>query len=311
MYVIRWGVLSEEYASAGPAVMVREVTNVTITPLEDGLQVDYDIPAGARRVRVWRKVAGLPSGEGEETEIDAGYGSFTDTGLRGEETYSYLFVAEFDNGYRSRGTVFRGTTPAYPEPIQDMTVEWDRGTRLYRAKWSAPSKAVLYRSSFHPQFAGRAVRMDDLDSWLQRIECESSEGEADFPLPAGYAHFITPVVRCGETGIVGNVTLITNLRPLTDVSKRTEDGVCTLTFPWPEGAVAVVVKSGDESVMIDRPPGEKEGSVKVPMGSTNRRQVSLTAVYDVDGARMSSLSTRNDVWQVGASLITYEITSAP
>lgn len=296
IYVIRWGVLSEEYASAGPAVMVREVTNVTITPLPDGLRADYDIPSGALRVRVWRKVAGLPAGEGEETEIDAGYGSFEDTGLQGNETYSYLFVAEFDNGHRSRGTVFRGTTPPYPAPIQDMEIVWDRGSRLYHAKWSAPVQAVLYRSSFHPQFAGRAVRMADLDTWLERIDCTPSEGRADFRLPPKHAHFITPVIPCGHTGIVGDATVITNLRPLTDVSKRTEDGVCILSFSWPDGSVAVVAESGGESVMIPRPEGEAQGTVRVPISSSSKRPVSLTAVYDVGGARMLSLSTSNDVW---------------
>ena len=61
-------------------------------------------------------------------------------------------MAEFDNGYRSRGTVFRGTTQPYPDPITDMDVTWDRTTGQYVAKWSAPVGAVLYRSPVHPEF---------------------------------------------------------------------------------------------------------------------------------------------------------------
>lgn len=76
------------------------------------------------------------------------------------------------------------------------------------------------------------------------------------------------MIACGETGIVGDVAIVTNLRPLTQVQKHTEDGICTLTFPWPNGAVGVVVDGGDESVMIDRGEGETEGRVIVPLGST-------------------------------------------
>lgn len=235
IHSIRWGVLSEEYAVTAPAHAVREIKDVTISQLPDGLRADYRVPDGTERVRVWRKLAGFAAGEGEETEIDPGDGSFEDRTLKGGETYAYLFVAEFANGFRSRGTVFGGTTKRYPDPITDMRITWDRGSGAYRAQWSAPTEAVLYRATSNPQFPGRAVRLQDLDNWLERIDCESAEGGAVFRLPRRFAHFITPVIPCGETGIVGDTAVVTNLRPLSDVTKTVEDGMCVLSFVWPEG----------------------------------------------------------------------------
>ena len=252
IYTRRWGVYSEEYAEAGPGVFVREVTNVTIKPLEDGLRLEYIPPSGCKRVRVWRKVSGLPAGQGEEVEIEARDGVIEDKGLGGRQSYAYLFVAEYAAGARSAGTVFRGETGAYPDPVTDLAVRWN-GDGTYTASWTPAEGVRLYTSSLHPAFPGRAVPKEDLEREYSEVESPVyTEGGAVFRLPRGHAHFVLPVIPAGDTFIVGDCILVADLRPLTDISRTEEDGMYVLRFPWPRGSTAVVVSCDGENISVHR-----------------------------------------------------------
>ncbi len=309
IYTRRWGVYSEECAEAGPGMFVREVTNVTIKPLEDGLRLEYTAPTGCNRVRLWRTVSGIPAGQGEEVEIDAGDGVVEDRGLVGMQNYAYLFVAEYADGARSAGTVFRGETGAYPDPVTDLAVKWN-GDGTYTASWSSSANVRLYTSSLHPAFPGRAVPREDLEREYSEVDSPVyTENGAVFRLPGGHAHFVLPVIPAGDTFIVGDCVLVADLRPLTDISRTEEDGMYVLRFPWPRGSTAVVVTCDGENISVYRGEGEGTGTVKIPMGKATHKEVSLSAVYDVDGAGLFSGPVTASLWNEGFSKVRYKVSA--
>lgn len=323
IYSKRWGVLSREYAECGPAMVVREVTNVTITPVEDGFVIRYLVPSGCTRVRVWRKEGGTPAGEGEETEIaDTGSGVFEDHGLRGGQVYSYLFVAEYEydgDVERSLGTVFNCETPLYPDPVDDMVIRWNKEDGTYTARWSRTERVDLYCSQKRPQMFGRTASLEDLGRWMSKIvPLETFAGGCTFALEPGSAVYVYPVIPVGETGVRGTESLVANLRPFRDVEKKLDGGDCLLTATWPDGAgeAVILINGADddpsaEKVTVTREEYEQKGYVRVPMKGASRRTISMFAVYDVEGERMRSIGISTDVWSGTYRKVAYSLRSDP
>ena len=308
----RWGVLSEEFAEAGPCVLVREVTNVTLTPIEDGIRAEYSKPEKCTRIRVWRKMSGYAAGTGEEVEIPAGDTGFEDHGLRGSESYVYLFVAEYDGGFRSSGTVFHAETLPYSEPITDLAVSWDRKTGLYTAEWSSDSDVKLYFSENRREFPGRITPMEDIDSWMTEIEPQSvEEDKAVFRLPHGASGFLTPVIPAGTVGIVGDCVLIANLRPISGVTRVNQDDGILLRFPWPTGSVGATAVANKQQIPIDRKPGETEGAVLLRLAGASNCPVKLFAIYEVSGQRMMSNAVTANIWSEGYRKLSYTVSAVP
>ena len=308
----RWGVLSEEFAEAGPCVLVREVTNVTLTPIEDGIRAEYTKPDKCTRIRVWRKMSGYAAGTGEEVEIPAGDTGFEDRGLRGNESYVYLFVAEYEGGFRSSGTVFRAETLPYPDPVTDLAVSWDRKTGLYTAEWGSDSEVRLYFSETRHEFPGRITPMVDIDSWMTEIEPQSKEEDrAVFRLPTGSSGFLTPIITAGTVGIVGDCVLIANLRPISGITRVNQEDGILLRFPWPTGAIGATAVANKTQIPVIRKPGESEGAVLLKLAGASNCPVKLFAVYDVSGQRMMSNAVTANIWSESFRKITYTVSSAP
>ncbi|MBE6526149.1 MAG: zinc ribbon domain-containing protein [Thermoplasmata archaeon] len=308
----RWGILSDDYAVAGPCVLVREVTNVRLTPIEDGIRAEYTKPEGCVRVRVWRKRSGFAAGAEEEVEISAGDTGFEDRGLRGNESFSYLFIAEYENGGRSSGTVFHADTNAYPDPVTDLEISWDRKSGLYTAEWSSESPVRLFFSAVRHELPGRITPMKDIESWTTELEPVASEEERmTFRIPPGESGFVTPVITAGTVGIVGDCVLVANLLPISGVTRRNDGDSVLLTFPWPVGSVGAIASIDNRRLEVKRNPGETESTVRVTLGHASRCTVKLVAVYEISGKHMASNAVTTNIWGEGFRRITYTVTATP
>ena len=103
--------------------------------------------------------------------------------------------------------------------------------------------------------------------------------------------FLYPMVRIGRTAIRGREVMITNLRPFRDVEKKMDGGDCDITVTWPEGAESAIVVVSDpgaredqprsEKITVSRELYEKDGRIRILMGRSNKKTVTLLAVYDV------------------------------
>lgn len=307
----RWGVFSEGSAEAGPAVLAREVTNVVLSQLEDGIGAAYEKPAGCVGVRVWRKKSSTEPGI-DETEIPAGDGMFEDRGLDGNERYAYLFVAEYPNGVRSYGNVFKASTVPFPDPVTDMVVRWSEKDGTFTAEWSGPRQVSLFVSAAKPDFPSVGVPLAELSGKMTEIETETAGTcAATFRLPRHTTAFVTPVVKVGTTGIVGSSTLIADPPPISDLVRTEDGGRRYLRFAWPDGCTEVCVTNGESRISVRRETGETEGRVPIPSADVADMAMSLNAVYPIGERNFSSAATMVHLWSDSVKKVSYTVTLLP
>ncbi|MCL2032647.1 MAG: zinc ribbon domain-containing protein [Methanomassiliicoccaceae archaeon] len=324
IYSKRWGILSREAASCGPVMVFREVENVSIEPIEGGLRLIYEKPKGCSRVRIWRKEGTSAAGVGEEVEIMHDGGTVIDDyGLKGGMKYHYLFVAEYINKgrtERSMGAAFSFTTTKFPEPVRDMEIRWNKADGSFTAKWKSKEKVVLYSSPRKVNMFGRMVKFEDLNAWMKEIQpLEVYENGMRFLLPDGAVQYIYPMIPAGKVAVRGKDIMVANLKPFRDVEKRISGNDCCLTMTWPTGAESAVivikessVASGPddldaERITITRDAYDKDKMVRIPMGNSKKRVITIYAVYDVSGERMPSRGMSLDIFSGAYTKVRYSL----
>jgi len=322
IYSKRWGILSREAASCGPVMVFKEVENASIEPIDGGLRLIYEKPKGCSRVRIWRKEGTSAAGSGEEVEIaHDGETVIDDYGLKGGVRYHYLLVAEYKNKgriERSMGSVFSFTTTKFPEPIRDMEIRWNKADGSFTAKWKSKERVVLYSSPRKVNMYGRMVKIDDLNAWMKEIQpMESYENGMRFFLPDGAVQYIYPMIPAGKMAVRGKDILVANLKPFRDVEKRISGNDCDVTMTWPNGAESAIlvikessVASGPddldaERITITRDAYNKDKMVRIPMGNSKKRVMTLYAVYDVSGERMTSRGMSIDIYSGVSNKVRY------
>ena len=324
VYSKRWGILSREAASCGPIMVFKEVENVIIEPIEGGLRLVYEKPKGCSKVRIWRKEGTSAAGTGEEVEImHGGETVIDDYGLKGGVKYHYLFVAEYKSRgrtERSMGSAFSYTTTKFPEPIRDMEIRWNKADGSFTAKWKSKEKVVLYSSPRKVNMFGRMVKFEDLNAWMREIQpLETYENGMKFFLPDGAVQYIYPMIPAGKVAVRGKDIMVANLKPFRDVEKRMSGNDCDVTMTWPNGADSAIlavkessVASGPddleaERITITKEAYNKDKMVRIPMGNSKKRVVTLYAVYDVSGERMTSRGMSLDIYSGACNKVRYNM----
>ncbi len=320
----RWGVLSEEGTTCGPAAVYSEVQNVSIDPLEDGLRISFVKPANCSRVRVWRKTDNSGSGD-DEQELQVSDREIEDRGLMGGQTYHYLFVAEYDmpdgRVKRSSGTVFSGSTSVLPEPVRDLKVSWNKSDGTFTAEWTGDADAELYSSPKSIRMYGTLVKMSDAESWMTKIvPIEKTAGKIRFSLPDGAVQYLYPMIPVGKYAVRGKEVRVAELKPFRDVEKKISGGDCVISMTWPRGtesAVAVITDSGAPAKGPDDLDGERitvsadaysaDRMIRIHMGNRPKRTVTLFAIYDIEGKKMASRGMTFDVSAETCKKIRYTV----
>ncbi|MCL1811378.1 MAG: zinc ribbon domain-containing protein [Methanomassiliicoccaceae archaeon] len=321
----RWGILSREAATCGPIMIFKEVDNVNIEPIDGGLRLIYEKPKGCSRVRIWRKEGTSAAGSGEEVEIQHDGGTVIDDyGLKGGVKYHYLFVAEYKSKgriERSMGNAFSFTTTKFPEPIRDMEIRWNKADGSFTAKWKSKEKVTIYSSPRKVEMFGRMVKLDDLNAWMKEIQpTEMYENGMRFFLPDGAVQYLYPMIPAGKVAVRGKDILVANLKPFRDVEKKISGNDCDVTMTWPNGAESAIFVVKDSSaasgpddldaerITITRDAYNKDKMVRIPMGNSKKRIVTIYAVYDVSGERMTSRGMNIDIYSGACSKVRYSMT---
>lgn len=293
VYSKRWGILSKEGAHIGPVMTISEVDNVIIKQIDGGLQLIFEKPKGASRVRLWR-ADGSDSVTNTEIALN-GQTVYDDIGLVGGKKYYYLFVAEYEGRNRierSQGVIFSETTVDAPKPVKDMKISWNKSDSTYTAKWSTTEHVVLYSSKKKINIPGSMVPMEDITSWMTEIKpiMEYPDG-VRFALPDGAVQYIYPVIKRGKVGIRGTETLVANLKPFRDVECTLSNKDCIITMGWPNDAVEakLVISNDSDAKGLDDTSAEiktiryeeymEDKEIRIPMGKARKKCINIFAIY--------------------------------
>lgn len=322
VYSKRYGILSKEAAVCGPAAIYPDVDNVTIEPIAGGLRINYEKPKGCVAVRIWRKEGTTAAGVGEEIEIaHDGKVPLDDYGLKGGVKYNYLFVAEYQNKNRterSMGNAFSCTTIKFPDPVRDMVIRWNKEDGTFTASWKSKENVVLYSSPKKVTMYGRMIPIQDLNSWMEEIQpLETYEDGMRFSLKDGAVQYIYPMIPAGKVAVRGKDVMIANLRPFRDVEGKMSGGDCDITMDWPVDAESAVIAIKDnatvtdpnditaEKITVSREAYDRDRMIRIPMGNSKKKVMTLFAQYTINGERMYSRGMSIDIFSGNYSKVKY------
>lgn len=326
VYSKRWGILSRDATSCGPAMVFVEVENVKLEPIQDGIRITYEKPKGCKRVRIWRKEGTTAAGTGDEIElVHSGEPVIEDHGLKGGVKYHYLFVAEYENKgkiERSMGADYSCITIKYPEPPK-IEIMWNKSDGSYTAKWKTKENVVLYSSSKRVNMLGRMVKMSDVTSWMKEIRpIDTYKDGMKFTLPDGVTQYIYPMIAAGKMAVRGKEVMVANLKPFRDVSYTISGNDCDLCMNWPTDAESAIIAIKDntaasgpedigaEKITITREAYKSDKLVRIPLGNSKKRVVTLFAIYEVEGNRMASRGISIDIYSGICTKVRYGLTAS-
>ena len=319
IYSKRWGILSQEYAECGPAVLLNEVTDMKIEAIEDGLKIMYTRPAGCSRVRIWRKVADSPVGEEDEI-FHNDTGIVFDTGLQSGMLYHYLFVTEYEingNSLRSNGTTASGRTADLPSPVEDLSVTWDKRHSCYIADWTGPENTALFYSLSRSDLPEAHTPEKSMPAGMILIDpLESDDGKFRFKLPMTTVVYVCPMTKVGSTFIKGTECVVADLRPFRNLAHSVENCTVKLTLTWPEdaeGLYAVVSgKNADGGIdeteyTVSRSEYESYGAFEFPLKGSAKTKVTVYAEYSIDDKVLRSIGRTTEVLCYRSSTVRYTL----
>lgn len=324
VYSKRYGILSKEYTCFGPVTICSEVDNVMLEPIAGGVKVSYKKPKGCTNVRIWRKEGSSLAGNGDEIEINHnGETTFEDLGLKGGVRYNYLFACEYahnDRVDRSMGLALAVNTIRFPEPIRDMEVRWNKSDGSFTARWKSKEDVTLYSTPKKVTMYGRMVEMKDVKSWMTEIlPIETYDNGMTFMLPDGAVQFIYPMINCGKVAVKGKEILVANLKPFRDVEAKICGGDCDITVGWPAGADSAVlaIKANDtvtdpnditaEKITVSYEAYERDKMIRIPMGNSKKKIVTIFSQYDIDGEKLYAKGTSLTIFSGNYNKVYYTL----
>ena len=327
VYSRRWGVLSREGCHIGPVVLLAEVDGISIEQIDGGLKLMYNKPRGCSRVRAWRDVAFRPEGSDASNVVELPLKDepvYEDIGLEGGVQYAYLFVAEYDmrdRTERSVGTRCTGTPLKLPKPITNIAARWNPTDGTFTAHWSYEGKVILYYSTKRNVLQGSLNKREDMNTWFKEIKplMEYRDG-IKFAVPDGQVIYVYPSIPVSNLCVVGPAYMLANLRPFRDLEKTVSNRDCIITMDWPQeciGAKIVVsdegFKDGDdktaEQLYVTKEQYQEDRQVRIPMGRSQKKFITVYAVYMVEGQRANSKGIALEVYSGDCKKVRYSVES--
>jgi hypothetical protein len=202
-----------------------------------------------------------------------------------------------------------------------MEIRWNRSDGSFTAKWKSKEKVTLYSSLRKVKLLGRTAKMDDIAAWMSEIRpLETYEDGMKFLLPDGAVQYIYPMIPAGKVAVRGKEMMVANLKPFRDVERRISGSDCDITMTWPTGAesAVLIVKDtkatglddmGGERITITREAYNNDKMVRVPMGGSKKKIVTIYAVYDVEKEKMPSRGMWIDVYSGSSAKVRYSMTA--
>ncbi|GEM_PF-3416589 len=218
--------------------MASGVSGLILSPADSSVNAAWKAPEHAAVYAV-RKCGSPPLSlsDGEKVTV-LGNNSFSDKGLRNDETYHYLLVCEYKDGEKSvySNGVRQSATPLVPpQPIAHLLFERDeKGLRII---WNSPPRGSvsLYRSeTSHSISMGESLSISDLMRLGNSVQGESldSLGIVDRSVPGGVCYY-TPVTIIGEIAVVGKSHIYVALPEVSQVEAKAEGKGIHLLWEWP------------------------------------------------------------------------------
>ena len=309
----RWGVVSPSAALSGPISVFAEVMDVSASPAEEGIRLDFKVPRGCSRVLVFRAEGSDPAAAGVPYADVGTLSYFVDKeATDGEVDYHYKVAAEYSDGratpYRTSGSVVRCRPRPPPKPVSDLVVTYGGGRFI--AKFTSSEDAELFISDPSRDLGMSSCMSSDLGRSARRLGgvIKNHTGAYTFTLPPGTVGYVYAVITSGGTSVIGNGAFVSTLADVTNVRTTMDGDSCILTFQWPAGCdrIKAAMRSDrfpngvsdfemETLILPDKYARDGNARIKLPFPRT---YVKLYCLYGAKGSSQGvglSLSSKGDV----------------
>lgn len=277
VFAEREGISSRRPAVTGPVVRLAQVSNLRVKPGDGKAELEWQPPANARGIEVWRLAKAEPK-RGEGTRVlGTSVKSVVDTGLTNGTLYGYRVVAAFDgpSGHTvySPGVICLVTPMPPPKPVTDLTCT--RQGETFEAAWTAPPEGDVRVYTLHTSLLYRlndiipASEADDLGTRVPAVGPASVRGT----LGGRTQLHLLPVTIRGASAVIGQIQSLSFIDDVQDVRMWAVAGTLYGQWTYPKGFDLVVVMFRTDHF----PSGPEDQSAK-PMWWT-RQQAELSRFH--------------------------------
>ena len=251
VYVKRGNAYSESVLISKSVLIVPEVENLRLVPLDSGVRASWNFNPDLREVLVWRKMGGdepIYKGDGvvlENPRLDG----FSDNKLKNDTEYWYYIVAVYMvNGTKmfSRGTCGSVIPHKLLAPIDNIDiVRLDDNADEYVANWysSQYNDVLILTSASKPEIGrGETVPVAELVEHYRNLDIDIKTPEsARFRCEFSGGLYIFAAAVSGKYATVGTPRYITNTANMQNIAWDTANGDLVFNMKWPESAAKMLI----------------------------------------------------------------------
>jgi hypothetical protein len=255
---VREGIESLTSATAGPVVLLREVSDLRLESTTRAVSITWTPPPSARSVQVRR----TSTSGGPPAEIACAQGRALDEGVEPDRPYRYTIRVVYPPTEPggpprlSNGLVVEAFTASRPMPVMDLDLKAQADGSL-RVGWEArgAGRVSLYRLDRPPGIPpGQPITAEALDRLSAVALPHQYEDHAIDPDPSRFAasHYL-PVTSWNGTATAGRAALWLSIPDPSDlrVARSVHPGQVLLRWRWATGA--------GSSLVLARSGGPPEG----------------------------------------------------
>jgi len=243
IFAERAGVYSKPLSTRKPDVNLFEIANVTITPGDAMLQLEWDPIHSGSAVELFRIIDG-----GKEERINSNNSEgYLDSGLKNDKNYNYRLRLVYNvNGQKqmTNGVTISGMPTKPPKAIEILSVK-PVEDNTFQATWENPdnSNVQLYCSTNRPEYkCGEIVSQATLESKMRRLALTNPKSNSGkFQFKDDGRLYITAVVVKSQSAVIGEITSASKGESVTIKNIAAVNNRINIFINVPEGANGFVV----------------------------------------------------------------------
>ncbi|MCL2055658.1 MAG: hypothetical protein FWH02_00380 [Oscillospiraceae bacterium] len=250
VYVKRGNAYSEEGAVSASILIIPEVENLRMVPIDAGARISWDFSPDLREVQIWRKLGGerpMTKGDGillENSRLDG----ISDSKLKNDVEYWYYIVAVYIvDGLRvfSKGVCDSVVPHKLLAPIDQLDImRVEDQEDVYVVNWHTGQYAdvLLLASQKKPEFQiGETVPVAELMEDFRNLDMEAKTAtSARVRCQFSGGLYVFAAAVSGKYATIGGSKYIINVPDVQDISRDVLGSDVVFNMKWPGGVDEVL-----------------------------------------------------------------------
>lgn len=257
IYARRGDVFSQSGTIAGPVLRTAEIEDLTLTPGDSIINLNWKAPDNAKEILVCMKPGGIPSAKNDGRCLEGvREDGVVAAGLTNSQLYGFFILAAFTNEkgslVYSSGTTCQCRPVAPPDPIKNITAA--KKGNLIHVNWTPPRRGTVQIFFSRQPFAfaaGDMIPVAKLSAIGTQIPVQHA-GNVQVPVNFQGVIHLLPVTVEGGIAVAGKTTAATSIDEISHLKGYINSGKLYVEWEWPTGAQKVLIAYNHQG-FVSRP----------------------------------------------------------